>query len=87
MEWTCETCDKPTKHDLEYIAEGADRPKLYLSAKLTCSVCETVGWATDDIFDAHACEGSGEWCYCNDTRHQHCTQCDAICSTDPSFEP
>lgn len=87
MEWTCESCDKPTIHNVEYISESADRPKLYLSAKLTCSVCKTVDWATDEIFDEHVCEGSGEWCYCNDTCHQHCSKCDAICSTDPTYEP
>lgn len=87
MEWTCDSCNKATIHDLEYISESEKRPKSYLSAKLTCSVCKNVDWATDEIFDEHQCSGDGNWCDCNDTLHQHCTQCDAICNVDTNYEP
>lgn len=87
MEWYCDKCDDATIHELEYVKEVHLRPKTYLSAKLTCSVCHAVDWMPDDIFDAHACSGSGNWCYCNDTKHQHCSECDNICNIDPSYEP
>lgn len=87
MEWFCKSCDKPTEHKLEYISDETARPKLYLSAKLTCSVCKEEDWATDDIFDSHTCQGSGHWCFCNDTKHQHCVECDSMCNVDPTFEP
>lgn len=87
MKWNCENCKQETDHHLEYIADAKQRPETYLSAKLTCNVCKTVDWSVDEIFDSHACAGSGVWCYCNDTRHQHCVECDAICETDPTYEP
>ncbi len=87
MKWCCDTCEKSTVHLLDYISDETKRPKSFLSAKLTCTVCETVDWATDEIFEAHTCSGNGNWCWCNDTQHQHCTQCDAICSIDPTYEP
>lgn len=87
MEWFCKNCDKPTEHELEYITDETKRPKSYLSARLTCGVCKTYDWATDDVFDSHTCHGNGNWCFCNDTQHQHCVECDSICNIDPTFEP
>lgn len=40
-----------------------------------------------DLADAHACKGSGVRCYCNDTSHEHCIECDAMCSYNTSYEP
>lgn len=86
MKWHCSNCNEETEHDYQYIDED-NRPKSYLSAMLTCSVCRTVDWGTDEIFDSHTCNGSGDWCYCNDTMHKHCDHCDSICNTDPTYQP
>lgn len=87
MEWLCNTCNAATDHDYEYIADASKRPKTHLSVKLTCNKCKSIDWGVDEIFDEHVCSGSGNWCYCNDTMHQHCTQCDSICNTNPDYEP
>lgn len=86
MEWICKSCDKPTEHDIEDIEEE-NRPELCLSVKLTCCTCKTVDFVPDEIFDSHVCHGSGDWCFCNDTKHQHCVECDGVCAIDATYEP
>ncbi len=87
MEWTCECCDRTTRHEAQYISDINDRPQSHLSAKLTCLTCKTVEWGTDEIFDSHVCTGDGNFCDCNDTVHQHCIHCDKICNINTSIEP
>ncbi len=87
MDWWCDKCDKSVKHTATWIDEPEKRKELHLDVKLTCTQCNSVDWATHDIYDSHVCSGDGHMCYCNDTAHQHCVECDAICCVDPTYEP
>lgn len=55
-----------------------------------CERCEECGDTGDlnaaEYFDSHTCRGSGDWCFCDDTMHNHCDQCDNKCNYNRDYE-
>lgn len=86
-DWYClGECGTETPHTKEYVPEQS-KPFRSAVMKFTCTQCKGVMiFDAAEYFDAHVCRSDGDWCFCDDTMHKHCDQCDSKCSYNRDYE-
>lgn len=40
-----------------------------------------------DEGDYHECSSTGDYCYCDDSMHKHCDNCDGHCEVNRDYQP